>query len=193
MAHLVLDAPPGNEMDARFFDALGRLTAQDLPALGPVGVVVHGRGRHFSSGAKVDQLRDRISGATREAAQGFLRQTSTAFDALAALPAPTVAAISGVCFGSGLELALACRFRVAAKNAMIALPETSLGRMPGCGGTVRLPALVGLGRAVELILTGQSVSATEALEMGLVDRVVPRQELLDTARRLILNISGEQG
>ena len=100
-----------------------------------------------------------------------------------------MAAVGGCCLGSGLELALACRWRVAAANAVFALPETSFDLMPGCGGTVRLPLLVGRGRAVELLLSGRFVDAAEAREIGLVDAVVDRRDLLAAARRLVERVA----
>lgn len=183
IARLVLDAPPRNEMDQDFFAALAALagTLKDLPAR---GLVVHGAGRHFSSGADVAALKAGLAGA-RPALDGRALCAATAsFQALAEVPYPTVAAIGGCCLGSGLELALACRWRVAAANAVFALPETTFDLMPGCGGTVRLPALVGRGRAVELLLSGRFVDAAEALEIGLVDALVERRDLLGAAHRL---------
>lgn len=183
IARLVLDAPPRNETGAAFFRALAAL----LPALRGLplrGLVVHGSGRHFSSGADVETLRNGLLGETPALDAATLASATLTFQALAELPYPVVAAVGGCCLGSGLELALACRFRVAAENAVFALPETTFGLMPGCGGTVRLPRLLGPGRAVELLLSGRTLDAGEALAVGLVDAVVPRRGLLAAARRL---------
>lgn len=101
------------------------------------------------------------------------------FTALASLPIPTISAISSIALGGGLELALSTHFRVLSSNAVIGLPETRLGILPGAGGTHRLPALVGLGRARDLILTGRRVAAPEAYFLGIADRlveVVPEDE-----------------
>jgi len=184
VAHLVLDAPPRNEMDQGFFHTLAALVRmlKDLPVR---GLVVHGAGRHFSSGADVNTLKIGLTGEQPALAVHNLLEATSSLQAIAELPYPTVAAIGGCCLGSGLELALACRWRVAAANAIFALPETSFGLMPGCGGTVRLPALVGRGRAVELLLSGRFVDAEEAREIGLVDAVVDRRDLLPAARRLV--------
>ncbi len=188
IARLVLDAPPRNEMDQGFFHTLAALvrTLKDLPVR---GLVVHGAGRHFSSGADVDTLKAGITGEQPERAARKLLDATSSFQAIAELPYPTVAAVGGCCLGSGLELALACRWRVAAANAVFALPETSFNLMPGCGGTVRLPSLVGRGRAVELLLSGRFVDAAEAREIGLVDAVVDRRDLLVAARRLIARVA----
>ena len=184
IARLVLDAPPRNEMDHGFFRDFAALVAT-LPGLPVRGLVVHGAGRHFSSGADVDALKADVAGARQERAAAALLEATAGFQTLHDLPYPTVAAVGGCCLGSGLELALACRWRVAAANAVFALPETTFGLMPGCGGTVRLPALVGRGRAVELLLSGRIVDAAEALAIGLVDALVDRRELLLAARRLL--------
>jgi 3-hydroxyacyl-CoA dehydrogenase/enoyl-CoA hydratase/3-hydroxybutyryl-CoA epimerase len=180
----VLDAPPRNEMGQDFFRTLAALIGT-LKALSVRGLVVHGAGRHFSSGADIDALKAGLAGAQPDLAKSTLFAATSSFQALAELPYPTIAAVGGCCLGSGLELALACRWRVAAANAVFALPETSFNLMPGCGGTVRLPALVGRGRAVELLLSGRFVDAAAALEIGLVDAVVDRRDLLPAARRLV--------
>src|SRR6185295_18273274 len=105
------------------------------------------------------------------------------YQKLASLPVPTVAAIHGHCMGGGTELALACRYRVAANtpSTRIALPEIKLGIYPGWGGSVRLPRLIGAPAAMDLMLTGRSVSAKAALALGLVDKVAEPALLLDVA------------
>lgn len=131
-------------------------------------LVLTGAGRAFVAGADISELQplsDPFAG--REAA--LVGQE--VMNALAALPFPTVAAINGFALGGGLELALAADMRVAAPGAKLGLPEVSLGLIPGYGGTQRLPRLIGKGRALEMIFTGRHVSAEEALQMGLVNRV----------------------
>lgn len=184
IAHLVFDAPPRNEMGQEFFRTLAALVGT-LKDLSVRGLVVRGAGRHFSSGADIDALKAGLAGAQPAHAADALGAATSSFQVVAELPYPTVAAVGGCCLGSGLELALACRWRVAATNAVFALPETSFNLMPGCGGTVRLAPLVGRGRAVELLLSGRFVDAAEAREIGLVDAVVDRRDLLDAARRLV--------
>lgn len=101
---------------------------------------------------------------------------------------PFVAAVNGFALGGGCELALACHLRIASENARFGLPETRLGIIPGYGGTLRLPRIVGRGRALELILTGEMIDAAEAYRIGLVNRVVPQDRLLDEARSLLQTI-----
>jgi len=104
-------------------------------------------------------------------------------------PKPVLAAVGGFALGAGCELALACHLRLATENAKFGLPEVGLGITPGYGGTVRLARLIGLGRAVELTLTGEMVDADRAYAVGLVSGVVPREELLDQAKALLRKIT----
>ena len=103
------------------------------------------------------------------------------FDFIAQLEKPVIAAINGYALGGGLELAMACHLRIAAQNAKMGLPEVSLGLIPGYGGTQRLPVLIGKGNAMEMILTGDMISAEKAFQMGLVNQVVPAEQLLRAA------------
>ncbi|MGQ9510754.1 MAG: enoyl-CoA hydratase/isomerase family protein [Thermaceae bacterium] len=146
-------------------------------------VIFAGEGRAFAAGADLKEL-SRVEDAFqgREAAL-FGQQV---FSEIAALPLPTIAAIHGYALGGGLELALACDLRVASKEARLGLPEVGLGLIPGYGGTQRLPRLIGRGRALDLIFTGRHVSAEEALQMGLVNRV--GEDALEEARKLARQI-----
>jgi enoyl-CoA hydratase len=122
----------------------------------------------FCAGADIKELRGRdLAAQKRQAARG-----QGIFAKLDTLPVPSVAIINGYAFGGGLEMALACTFRIATRNAKVGLPEIKLGLIPGYGGTQRLPRLIGEGRALEMIMTGRTVAADEALAIGLVHRVV---------------------
>ena len=122
----------------------------------------------FCAGADIEELRNRSLADQKRGAE--LGQA--AFAKLGALPVASVALINGYAFGGGLELAMACTCRLASPNAKMGLPEIKLGLIPGYGGTQRLPRLIGEARALELIMTGRTVAAAEALSMGLVNRVV---------------------
>lgn len=111
------------------------------------------------------------------------------FDFVENLSTPVIAAINGFALGGGLELAMACHFRVASENARMGLPEVSLGVIPGYGGTQRLPQLIGKGRALELIMTAAMIDARKALEYGLVNHVLPQEELLTFCENLAGKIS----
>jgi enoyl-CoA hydratase/carnithine racemase len=142
-------------------------------------------GRSFVSGADIAELRDRT------AAVALLRHNAKLCDALEAFPRPTVAAIEGVALGGGMEVALACDLRVAGTSARMGQPEVSLGIIPAAGATWRLPRIVGLGRAKELIFTARVIDADEALAMGLLNRVVPDGHALETARGLAATMAAQ--
>ncbi len=110
------------------------------------------------------------------------------FDFIENMTTPVIAAINGFALGGGLELAMACHFRLAGSNAKMGLPEVSLGVIPGYGGTQRLPQLVGKGRAMELIMTAQMINAEQALAYGLVNYVVPLAELIDQCEKIVAKI-----
>jgi enoyl-CoA hydratase/carnithine racemase len=186
IARLVLAAPPRNAMTLDFFAQLAGLCDGALRDLAVRGLIIHGAGRHFSSGADVAEL---LALTARDSARAerLVHRNHETFAQIEMLPYPVVAAIGGVCLGAGLELALACRHRVAARRAVLALPEVSFGLLPGCGGTVRLPRLVGVPKAIELILTGRTLLADEALAVGLVDLVVDGRDLIAAAESIIID------
>lgn len=139
----------------------------------------------FCAGA---DLKERVS-FTEERTRAFVALIGDTFSDIAALPQPTVAALNGVAFGGGLELALACDMRVAREGVKLGLTETSLAIIPGAGGTQRLPAVVGPARAKELVLAARRIDAQEALRIGLVNAVAPADGLLDVVRELVSAIA----
>jgi len=150
------------------------------------GIVLTGAGeKAFVAGADIGELAkmDALSGVQ------VSRRGQGVFRSLERFPKPILAAVGGYALGGGCELALACHLRIASENAQFGLPEVSLGIMPGYGGTVRLARLIGLGRAVEMTLTGEMVTAQRALEMGLVSAVVPRSDLLGEAKALLRKVT----
>ncbi len=144
-------------------------------------LVITGAGeKSFVSGADINELAPLDARGAEEAS----RFGQSAFDLIETATKPVIAAVNGYAFGGGLELALACHIRLASENAVMGLPEVGLGIIPGYGGTQRLPRLVGRGLALEVILTGRRVKADEAERIGLVNRVVPRERLLEEAVQL---------
>ncbi len=175
VAVVTLDHPPVNALSRALLDELAA-TAQSLIDNASVrSVVIVGAGKVFAAGADITEF------GSQDAARDIGQRFRAAFDAVAAIPRPVIAAIHGVALGGGLELAMACDLRIAADNARVGQPEILLGIIPGAGGTQRLTRLVGPARAKNLIWTGRQVAADEALSMGLVDRVVPKAEVLDRA------------
>jgi enoyl-CoA hydratase/carnithine racemase len=143
-------------------------------------------GKIFCAGADLKERR----GMTLAETRAFLDDLNALMNEIAATPKPSVAALSGSAFGGGLELALACDLRVAVEQAQLGLLEVRVGIMPGAGGTQRLPRLVGLGRAKELILLGRRISARRALEMGLVNEVVAAGALDDAVEAVCAELAG---
>ena len=178
-----LDNPKVNALSQELLRQL-ESAAESLRRVPPGAVVVPGGDRIFAAGAEISEFRSSedpahvVSRAEAELlGQHFLR----ALNAVADIPRATIAAISGFALGGGCELALACDFRIASEKAKLGQPEILLGIIPGGGGTQRLARLVGPARAKELIFSGRQVRADEALAMGLVDEVVPHDEVLDRA------------
>lgn len=149
-------------------------------------IIITGEGeKAFVAGADISEFANfTIEEGAQLAAQG----QELLFDFVENLKKPTIAAVNGFALGGGLELAMACHFRIASDNAKMGLPEVSLGVIPGYGGTQRLPQLIGKGRAMEMIMTAGMISAEDAFRAGLVNHVVPQTELLDFTRNLAARI-----
>lgn len=151
------------------------------------GIVVTGAERAFVAGADIRELAAQSPADARRRAE----RGQAVFARFESCPKPVVAAVNGFALGGGCELAMACHVRLASEAAKFGQPEVKLGLIPGYGGTQRLPRLVGRGRALELLLTGDLIDAAEAFRIGLVNRVVPPAELLPTAvalvRRMLAN------
>jgi enoyl-CoA hydratase len=177
VAIVSIDRPKVNALSIHLVGQLAEVLEEMM--LDPPGaVVLWGGERIFAAGADIDELADPSRRET------LITALARAFDAIAALPRATIAAVRGLALGGGCELALACDLRVVASDARLGLPEVLLGIFPGAGGTQRLTRLVGSGRAKEMIFTGRPVSADEALAIGLVERVVEPAFVLDTALEL---------
>jgi enoyl-CoA hydratase len=145
------------------------------------GIIVTGAQRAFVAGADIAEL----SGLSAGDAQRLAARGQQVFARFETSPKPVVAAVNGFALGGGCELALACHIRIAAEGAKFGQPEAKLGTIPGYGGTQRLPRLIGRGRALQMLLTGEIIDAPEAWRIGLVNRVVPAAELLPSAATLL--------
>jgi enoyl-CoA hydratase len=168
-----LNGPTIAELDR----AIGEVSTDDAIR----AVILTGAGeKSFVAGADINELAVQTPVSAREHA----RRGQALFDRIERLGTPVIAAVNGFALGGGCELAMACTLRLAAENARFGQPEINLGLIPGYAGTQRLPRLVGRGRALELLLTGQQITADEAWRIGLVNRVVPAAQLLAEARTL---------
>ena len=182
VALVTIDNPPMNALSAPLLEELGaeieRLDADD----GVRAIVLRGAGeRAFVAGADISEFPSLRAAADEAHEGGSARGIQRLGHRMDAAHTPFVAAIHGFCLGGGLELAMCCDIRVAAEGAQLGQPEIKLGLIPGGGGTQRLPRLIGLGRAQLLNMTGDFVDAQAACEWGLVEKVVPLEELLETA------------
>jgi enoyl-CoA hydratase/carnithine racemase len=181
-----LGRPPMNALNAQVQEEL-RAAAEEASRRSDVAaVVVYGGEKVFAAGADIKEMQA-MSYVDMVERSGALQ---SAFTAVADIPKPTVAAVTGYALGGGCELALCCDFRVAGDNAKLGQPEILLGIIPGAGGTQRLARLVGPARAKDLVFSGRFVAADEALAIGLVDEVVASDDVYDAARRRVQQYVG---
>lgn len=187
IAWLAIDVPNEkmNTLQAAFADEMKEIFAQLKDTSGVKGMIIHSlKPDNFVAGADVRMLE---ACTTASEAEALAKQGQELFQQLSDLPYPVVAAIHGPCLGGGLELALACDYRVCTDSdkTRLGLPEVQLGLLPGSGGTQRLPRLIGLLPSLDLILTGKQLRAKKAKKLGVVDACVPETILLDVAKQLI--------
>lgn len=181
IARVTLHYPPANVLTHAVLKDLEQMFAE-LEADEYVRVIVlTGSDRFFSAGADVHELKHLHS---KYSGSEFSLRGQACLNRIERCDKPVIAAINGICLGGGLELAMACHLQIAAAGSSLGLPEIAFGVIPGFGGTQRLTRLVGLSKAAELILTGERVTAEEALRIGLVGRVVPAAGLLKEAETL---------
>jgi len=186
---LVLNRPPKNEMDAVFFSELSHFLKNVLPDLTLKGLIVTGEGRHFSSGANIAELGE----FARKKELRYFENNINYLESLSLCSFPVIAIINGLCFGSAFELALACHYRIASYHALFSLPEITFNLMPGCGGAYFLPKLIGKSSAIDLILSGRSVLADEALQLGIIDIIADKKNITETALQLIDKLNSVYG
>ncbi|MFC4493851.1 enoyl-CoA hydratase/isomerase family protein [Streptomyces ovatisporus] len=168
-----LDRPPMNALDVATQDRLRELAEEVSVREDVRAVVVYGGEKVFAAGADIKEMQAMDHAAMVSRSKGL----QDSFTAVARIPKPVVAAVTGYALGGGCELALCADIRIAGERAKLGQPEILLGLIPGAGGTQRLSRLVGPAKAKDLIFTGRQVKAPEALQMGLVDRVVPDEEV----------------
>jgi enoyl-CoA hydratase/carnithine racemase len=181
-----LDRPPMNALNSEIQHGLLAVAREATERRDVAAVVVYGGEKVFAAGADIKEMES--MSYTDMVDHSVLLQEFT--KALASIPKPTVAAITGYALGGGCEVALACDFRVVAEDARLGQPEILLGIIPGAGGTQRLARLVGPAKAKDLVFSGRFVGADEALAIGLVDEVVPAAEVYSAARARVAGYVG---
>lgn len=181
IATVTLNRPPANALAQPILKELS-VVFNELKTDDEVKVVVlHGEGRFFAAGADIKEFTE-VENGNDFAALGAFGQRL--FDRMEQFPKPIIAAIHGAALGGGLELAMACHIRLVSDNAKLGLPELSLGLVPGFAGSQRLPRLVGVGKATEMLLTSEPVTGEEAVTLGLANHAYPEDELMDKAYEL---------
>jgi enoyl-CoA hydratase len=179
-------------------DAMNALNTQTLgeleKAISQLGdddsvrvVIITGEGKAFVAGADIAEMKD----MSKEQAENFSNNGQMVFDLIASLEKPVIAAVNGFALGGGCELAMACDVRIASEKAKLGQPEVNLGVIPGFAGTQRLSRLVGTAKAKELIFTADMVDAQSALSIGLVNQVVPAEQLMDTCMEMAKKIAAK--
>lgn len=181
IACVVLNRPDAsNKLDSRLAVELREVCREIDDDEELRAAILTGNGDAFSLGAEL------MSGS---APVELLNGLVNAVDAVASLELPVIAAVNGPALGEGLELALACDIRIASESAEFGLPQIIRGHIPMCGGTQRLPRIIGKGKAVEMILTGETIGAEEAYRVGLVNKVVSKEKVMATAEELAKRIA----
>jgi enoyl-CoA hydratase/carnithine racemase len=181
IATIRLDRPKMNALNAQVQDELGEVAAQVSADKDVSAVVLYGGERVFAAGADIKEMADMTYAQMAERSV----RLQASFTAVAQIPKPVVAAVTGYALGGGLELAMCADWRVLGESAKVGQPEILLGVIPGAGGTQRLPRLVGPAKAKDLIFSGRHVTAAEALAIGLADKVVPDASVYQAATDLV--------
>ena len=178
VAVLTIDNPPVNQFSPQMGQDFGEAITEAFGDDEVKAIILTGTGKNFIAGADITQLQ---LIKTREDALPKVLEMTRFLNGIEVGPKPVIAAINGNCLGGGLETAMACHYRIAAQGANLGQPEVQIGLIPGAGGTQRLPRLIGLPSAMEMITIGKPIKAEKAYSRGLVDEVVEQEALLDTA------------
>jgi enoyl-CoA hydratase/carnithine racemase len=188
IGHLIMNQPPSNEMTLEFFSELGILVGEMKKMKALKAIIISGEGRHFSSGAALDQLLSLVDiefdGDLQKndgRLMDFLNRNYDSFLYFEQADIPVISAIRGACLGSAFELSLFSHFRFCGEDSVLGLPETTFGLLPGIGGISGVAALAGKSIAMELILRGNTFNAEEALTMNLIDGIFPKKQVVPSA------------
>jgi len=196
IATLTIDHPPANALNEQTITDLGSAFEEVLANPEVRAIIITGAGQFaFVAGADVNEIKQQIDNkrAGKEVKREMISNGQQLFSRIERSTKPVICAINAVCLGGGNELAMACHVRIASDTARFGQPEVSLGLLPAWGGTARLPRLIGRGKAIELILTGDMLPAQEAARLGLVNKVVPAGQVIKTAEDLAKKIISKSG
>ncbi len=182
---ITLTSGSGNTLTKEALEDLYECVFSITGKPGIKGAVISGEGRHFSSGADIEQLKE-IFLSDKGSQRGFLEGNMRLLQEIEESSVTFTAAVNGCCLGLGLELALACDYIIAGKNTVFSFPETGYSLIPGCGGTIRLQERTGKAFAVDMIISSRMVSAEEGYRVGLVDHLCDKREIITKAQRLAL-------
>lgn len=167
-----------NALNTRFFNEMDQVVAEIDQREDVKVMIITGEGKAFVAGADIAEMVDK----TPEEGSAFSRLGQNTFSSLGKMKVPVIAAINGFALGGGLELAMGCDFRIASSKAKFGQPEVNLGLIPGYAGTQRLPRLTGMGDALYLLMTAEMIDANDALRIGLIQKVVEPEELIETVK-----------
>ena len=189
LAIIKLNRPPVNPLNVKsyheIYEAVCELDADDSVG----AIIITGNGdKAFAAGLDV---KDVMGKSVVETLDFLWTGPRRAFDKLTGIEKPTIAAVFGLALGGGCEVAMCCDLRIASEDAVFGLPEINLGVMPGSGATQRLPRLVGLAKAKEMLFTGDNIDAAEAYRVGLVNKVVPRDQLMEVAKKMAKKLAAK--
>lgn len=188
VATLTIESPPANALSVNLLKSLNEQFDYLSENENVKAIILKGDGRFFSAGADIKEFTS-LQGAADTSA--LSKNGQEVFKKIEDYPVPVIASIHGAALGGGLELALSCHIRVVTKTALLGLPETTLGIIPGFAGTQRLPNVVGQAKATEMMLTGEPITGLEALQHGLANHAVEDDELEEFTNKLAKKISGK--
>lgn len=176
-----------NALNTRFFNEMDDLVSKMSARPDVRAIIITGEGKAFVAGADIAEMVDKDG----EAGEAFSRLGQNTFSSFGKMSIPVIAAVNGFALGGGMELAMGCDFRIASTKAKFGQPEVNLGLIPGYAGTQRLPRMVGMGDALYLLMSADMIGAADALRIGLVQKVVEPDELMDTVLAIAKNIASK--
>lgn len=186
IATITIQRPPANALSSGLLKELSSVLDEIEPNDDIRVIIIHGEGRFFSAGADIKEFTTIKSGEDFSKLAGLGQDL---FDRMERFPKPIIASIHGAALGGGLELAMACHFRLVSETAKLGLPELQLGLVPGFAGSQRLPKYVGVARAAEMLFTSDPITGLEAVQYGLANHAYPEDEVLENAYKMAKKIA----